>query len=138
MQATALLNTPDPKVAILMCTYNGEKYLVEQLESIAAQTHQNWAVYVSDDGSSDSTNQILSKYQDKWGKCRLFIQRGPSKGFAANFLSLVTNSKIHADFYAYSDQDDIFETNKLERAIKSLKENSLQIPSLYCSRTILG
>jgi len=131
------LNTPDPKVAILMSTYNGEKYLVEQLESIAAQTHKNWVLYVSDDGSSDSTIQILSKYQDEWSKHRLFIQQGPSKGFAANFLSLATNSKIHADFYAYSDQDDIFETNKLERAIKSLKEKSLLVPALYCSRTIL-
>lgn len=59
----ATVNPTEPKVAILLCTFHGEKYLSEQLDSIAAQTHGNWEIWASDDGSSDATHQILLKYQ---------------------------------------------------------------------------
>ncbi|WP_223812304.1 glycosyltransferase, partial [Pseudomonas savastanoi] len=57
-----------PRVAILMCTYNGAAYLREQLESFSAQTFRNWVVYVSDDASTDDTLGILSDYQARWGR----------------------------------------------------------------------
>jgi glycosyltransferase involved in cell wall biosynthesis len=52
-----------PYVAILMCTFNGERFLKEQLDSFATQTHQNWTLWVSDDGSTDQTLEILRATQ---------------------------------------------------------------------------
>ena len=66
-------------VAILMGTFNGEKFLREQLDSIAAQTHQNWVVGASDDGSSDATLEILLEYQKQWGAGKLEIMFGYQK-----------------------------------------------------------
>jgi len=124
-------------VAVLMCTYQAERYLMEQLDSIIEQTHQNWHLYVSDDGSKDSTQSILNSYQAKWGPDRLSIISGPAKGFAKNFLSLSCNTIIKADFYAFSDQDDIWEKDKLERALNCLLSIPEGTPGLYCSRTRL-
>lgn len=125
------------RVAILLCTYQGEDYLTEQLESYAAQQHRNWVVFASDDGSRDHTCSILERFQRRWGEQRLAIRRGPGEGFAANFLSLTCASDIHADYYAYSDQDDIWEGDKLRRAVQQLESVPADVPALYCSRTEL-
>lgn len=125
------------RVAILLCTYHGQRYLAEQLDSFAAQSHENWEVWASDDGSEDDTRAILEDYKARWGTGRLTIHLGPAEGFAANFLSLTCNANIDADFYAYSDQDDVWEADKLERAIKWLKSVPADVPALYCSRTRL-
>lgn len=125
------------KVAILLCTYHGQHYLAEQLDSFAAQTHTNWEVWASDDGSQDDTRAILEAYQRKWPKSRLSIHSGPAEGFAANFLSLTCKAGIEADYYAYSDQDDIWEPNKLARAVDYLETIPANIPALYCARTRL-
>lgn len=126
-----------PKVAILLCTYYGQHYLAEQLDSFAAQSHANWTISASDDGSEDDTHTILEAYKSAWPAGRLFIYSGPAKGFAANFLSLTCKASIQADYYAYSDQDDVWEADKLERAVRWLDTVSPNIPALYCSRTRL-
>lgn len=128
---------PYPDVAILLCTYNGQDYLDEQLDSFTEQTHPNWQVYASDDGSTDKTLQILRERQQKWSTNQLILLTGPAKGFAANFLSLTCNLSIKADYFAYSDQDDIWETDKLERALHWLQSVPSNTPALYCSRTRL-
>jgi glycosyltransferase involved in cell wall biosynthesis len=125
------------KVAILLCTYHGDRYLAEQLDSFAAQTHRDWFVWASDDGSTDETRAILHRYGKHWGSARLSIQDGPRTGFAANFLSLSCHPAIRADYYAYSDQDDIWEAHKLERAIDFLRALPADVPALYCARTRL-
>ena len=125
------------KVAILLCTYHGQHYLAEQLDSFAAQSHANWEVWASDDGSEDDTHSILEAYKSKWGAGRLSIHFGPAEGFAANFLSLTCNSSIKADHYAYSDQDDVWEVDKLARAVEWLESVPADVPALYCSRTLL-
>ena len=125
----------NPKVAILLCTLSGQRYLDEQLKSFAAQTHSNWEVWASDDGSIDNTHNILQSYQTQWGAARLSIHSGPSEGFVANFLSLTCNSNIEADYYAYSDQDDVWKPEKLELAVNWLLSVPPQKPALYCSRT---
>nr|WP_024309955.1 glycosyltransferase family 2 protein [Pseudomonas sp. P818] len=125
------------KVAILLCTYHGQHYLAEQLDSFAAQSHDNWEVWASDDGSEDDTHSILEAYKDRWGAGRLSIYSGPAEGFAANFLSLTCNASIDADFYAYSDQDDVWEVDKLTRALRWLESVPAEVPALYCSRTRL-
>lgn len=124
-----------PKVAILLCTFHGRHYLADQLESFLAQTHPNWEVWASDDGSQDDTHTILDAYKSKWASGRLSIHFGPAEGFAANFLSLTCKASIQADYYAYSDQDDIWEADKLQRAINCLQTVPRDVPALYCSRT---
>lgn len=126
-----------PKVAILLCTYHGQRYLAEQLDSFAAQTHSEWEVWASDDGSEDDTHAILEAYKQRWSPGRMSIHFGPAEGFAANFLSLTCNARIDADCYAYSDQDDIWEADKLENAVRWLETIPSGIPALYCSRTRL-
>jgi glycosyltransferase involved in cell wall biosynthesis len=125
-----------PFVVILLCTFNGAQFLVEQLDSLEAQTHQNWAVIVSDDGSADQTLEILQQYQVKWPFGKLTIRKGPQKGFCQNFLSLVCDPEIEADYYAFCDQDDVWLPEKLSVALKNIIINQdSEIPYLYCGRT---
>ena len=105
--------------------------------SFASQTFSNWKVWVSDDGSRDRTYDILKSYQLKWGQDRLSIQFGNKENFVGNFLSLVCKDSIQADYYAYSDQDDIWEKDKLQQAVNWLQTVPKEIPALYCSRTRL-
>jgi len=135
--ATVAKSTATARVAILLCTYHGQHYLPEQLDSFAAQTYENWAVWASDDGSEDDTHSILEDYQSRWDVGRLSIHFGPAEGFAANFLSLTCNANIDADLYAYSDQDDVWEADKLARAVQWLESVPAEVPALYCSRTRL-
>jgi len=120
-----------------MCTFQGGRYLVAQLESIAAQTHRRWKLWVSDDGSTDETLAILERYRSQWGADRLAVVLGPSDGFAANFKSLTCRAEIAADFYAWADQDDVWEPDKLARAIAALASATSSVPALYGTRTLL-
>ncbi len=124
----------NPNVVILMGTYNGQRHLNEQLDSICAQTHSNWELWVSDDGSNDNTCQILQDFQNRF-KDRVFIHAGPRKGFAANFLSLVCKKNLAGTYYAYSDQDDIWQPNKLQQALDWFNTVPAEKPALYCART---
>ena len=124
-----------PKVAILLCTYQGQQYLQAQLNSFVAQTHDNWVLWVSDDGSKDGTHAILAETVRDWKPGKIFVHNGPQEGFCANFLSLTCHVDIKADYYAYSDQDDIWKSEKLARAVACLSEVPKDTPALYCSRT---
>lgn len=133
----AALVRAEPKVAILLCSYQGQKYLAEQLDSFEAQGHSNWSVWASDDGSEDETHNILLAFQLKWPVGRMTIHSGPEEGFVANFLSLTCHASICADYYAYSDQDDVWEADKLSRAVQWLQTVPEHVPALYCGRTRL-
>ena len=125
----------NPSIAILMCTYNGGLYLNDQLDSIAAQTHQHWKLYVSDDGSTDNTLAILAQTQQRWGKAKIEISRGPSNGSAANFLTLACDPHIEADLFAFCDQDDVWLPNKLNAAVDYLSSQDQTKQLLYGGRT---
>lgn len=139
--AVAMVNgdlQPQPaEVAILLCTFQGQRFLHEQLASFETQSLKAWTLLVSDDGSSDRTLDILKVHQKQWGSRKLRLLSGPLQGFAANFLSLTCQADIKANFYAYADQDDIWEADKLERAVSWLKTIPKDVPALYCSRTRL-
>nr|WP_309295583.1 glycosyltransferase family 2 protein [Pseudomonas parakoreensis] len=124
-------------VTILMCTYNGERFLSQQLDSIARQSFQNWDVLVSDDGSTDATLDILRQYAAAWGEGKLTVRQGPQRGFATNFLSVACVVSGQSEFYAWADQDDIWQEHKLKVALKSLQHLPMDIPALYCARTEL-
>jgi glycosyltransferase involved in cell wall biosynthesis len=126
-----------PLVTILMTTYNGELYLNKQLQSFSTQTYTNWCLCVSDDGSTDDTLNLLQNYQQNLPANKVRLYSGPKRGFAANFLSLVCNSDIQSDYYAYSDQDDIWNADKLQIAIDWLQTVPKDVPALYCGRTQL-
>lgn len=125
------------RVAVLLSTFNGAPFLREQLDSLTQQTHQNWVIFASDDGSSDATLAILSEYQQNLGQDRLVIFAGPRKGFSANFLSLLKRPELDADYYAYCDQDDIWEADKLERGVRWCETVTTTQPALFCGRTRL-
>jgi glycosyltransferase involved in cell wall biosynthesis len=110
--------------------------LAEQLDSLEAQTHQNWVVFASDDGSTDQTLEILQQYQAKWPAGKLTILSGPQKGFCQNFLSLACDANIEANYYAFCDQDDVWLPNKLSVALDNIASNQEEgEPYLYCGRT---
>jgi glycosyltransferase involved in cell wall biosynthesis len=137
-EKTTSENTYTPSVCVLMATYNGEKYLAEQILSIENQTHTNWKVVISDDGSMDATLEIAREFQSKWGSSRVIIRSGPSAGFCQNFLSMACDPQIRADFYAFSDQDDVWMKDKLARSIAYFIEaNESQLPRVYCGRTTI-
>lgn len=127
--------TPMPKVAVLLCTYNGAEFLEEQLESIWRQEASRVEVYASDDQSWDDTRAILEKFKDRPdGFLKLY--EGPGRGHVANFFSLIC-APIQADYYAYADQDDVWDADKLVRATEALAAVPDGRPAIYCSRTRL-
>ncbi|MDG2048418.1 MAG: glycosyltransferase [Halioglobus sp.] len=132
----ALSSDTVPTVAVLLCCYNGGKFLAQQLESIAEQADVRVSIYVSDDGSQDETQNILQTFRDRWGEDLLSVGQGPRRGHAENFFSLIF-SKIEGDYFAYADQDDIWATNKLSRAVEALSSLPDDRPALYCSRSLL-
>lgn len=124
------------QVAILMCTKDGAAFLDAQLRSIADQTHTNWSLIVSDDGSADETMEILRRFAGSHAQ-KTTIRNGPRKGACANFLSLATDPTIDADYFAFSDQDDLWYKDKLARALTWLATVPAEVPALYCGRTEL-
>jgi len=131
------LGSNSPLVAILLCTYNGARFLAEQLDSLQAQAHQNWVVIASDDASTDQTLEILQQYQAKWPSGKLTIRSGPQKGFCQNFLSLACDPNIRADYYAFCDQDDVWLPSKLSAALENTcNYEEVNQPYVYCGRTI--
>ena len=126
----------EPSVAILMTTFNGERHLREQLTSIENQRHNNWNLYVSDDGSSDQTKSILEQFASKHTDKVTISETAENLGFVKNFLHMISDDTIKADYFALSDQDDIWCADKLSSAIQELEKSDSE-PSLYCGRTLL-
>lgn len=123
-------------VAILMGAYNGERYLTAQLQSFLAQSYENWSLHVSDDGSSDGTQLLLQDFQNENDR-PVKVVDGPQRGFCHNFLSLLCSAEIEADYFCFSDQDDVWHADKLSRALSWLRTQPANVPALYCSRTHL-
>ncbi|MCK8464001.1 glycosyltransferase family 2 protein [Aliiroseovarius sp. S1339] len=126
----------NPHITIMLATYNGSLNLEEQLDSFADQSHKNWSILVSDDGSTDSTREILERFSNKGH--RLKVLEGPRDGAAANFMSLVERLPAHiqdGDWAAFSDQDDVWLPQKLERAVAKLGNIDDNQPALFCART---
>ena len=124
------------QVAIMMCTKNGAAFIGGQLQSFVEQTHHNWSLVVSDDGSSDETVKIIERFA-RGHPQQVTVLNGPKRGACANFISLATNPAIAADYFAFSDQDDVWHPDKLRRALDWLVTMSDDTPSLYCGRTEL-
>lgn len=125
------------KICVLLSTYNGEKYLKEQLDSIIEQTvGKDIFIFIRDDGSCDGTKDILKEYCDKYDNILLEISK--NIGCCRSFHLLVQMAP-EADFYAFADQDDVWLPDKIERSINEimLHDNWNNIPILYGARQII-
>lgn len=109
------------KVQVLMSTYNGEKYIKEQIESILKQEGVEVSLLIRDDGSLDKTIEIIESFIEQNKNITLY--KGENIGPAKSFMDLVHKSG-EFDYYAFADQDDIWISNKLASAIKLLKEKA--------------
>lgn len=116
------------KVAVLMATYNGEKYIKEQIDSLLCQTFEDYCIYIHDDGSDDNTLKIVREYE-KNNTERIVIMQGESTGEAKrNFLFMLKN--VTADIYMFCDQDDVWKTDKIEKAVKEINKTIGKKPVL--------
>lgn len=120
------------RVYVFMSTYNGEYFLSEQLDSILNQENVEVKLLVRDDGSSDNTWKILTDYSKKYGNITLY--KGENIGYIKSFMWLVENTKPETGvYYAFSDQDDVWDKEKLFRAISMLRTKDSKKPLLYYS-----
>jgi glycosyltransferase involved in cell wall biosynthesis len=135
-------------VAVLLATYNGAEFLSEQIDSLASQDFESIDIWMSDNGSDDATVDIARKKAASWKKGRFTISkrqrsRDDSQEWLKtsllrsrdNFSSLIMNEDIEADYYAYCDQDDIWESSKLSTAIAKIRQADADKPIMYCART---
>lgn len=120
------------RLAILMATYNGEKYLQTQIDSILHQKLDiPFDLIVRDDGSTDGTQQILEDYRKKGA---LTYYTGDNLGAARSFIHLLRSNPGY-DYYAYADQDDVWDPDKLSKGLSAV--NGATAPTLYCTNAAL-
>lgn len=109
-------------ISVVMCTYNGERFIREQLDSIVSQTYPIYELIIQDDCSSDNTIEIIKEYVPKYKYIKLY-QNKQNIGFNLNFKTAIL--KATGDYIAISDQDDIWYENKLEKQINAITKYSL-------------
>lgn len=121
-------------VQVLLSTYNGQKYLKEQVDSLLQQDYPEVSVLVRDDGSSDGTLCVLEDY---WNLQCVQVLRGENIGVTSSFFALLNLSSPHAQYIAFSDQDDVWQGDKHSRAVNMLSPYGNSLPVMYCSRVTL-
>lgn len=112
------MNNEKTKISVAMATYNGEKYIKEQIETILKNLNDNDELVISDDGSSDMTVEIIKSFNDK----RIKLINGPKKGLKQNFNNAIKNTS--GDIIFLSDQDDIWMENKVEKMVECFNLNN--------------
>lgn len=119
------------RIAVILSAYNGEKYIREQIDSILAQEEIDVELYIRDDGSHDATLSIVRKYEDQFSN--VHVRKGANLGFRQSFIQELLAHKGY-DYYAFSDQDDFWEKEKLSVACSTIQMiSSPQIPTVYYS-----
>lgn len=119
------------KLIVLMSTYNGEKYLREQLDSLIEQELKPNKILIRDDGSKDSTLDILKQYSNKYDYIEYY--QGDNIGPAKSFFELI-NKVSGYDYYSLCDQDDVWLRDKLKVSVEMLNKEEKDKPLLYSSR----
>lgn len=124
------------KILVLMSAYNGEQYINEQIMSILNQKTEHLIdIRVRDDGSKDSTCRVIEELKAKYPN-RIELITGSNIGYNASFFSLLKGADDY-DYYAISDQDDVWLENKLQTAVEWLEKEDDNIPLLYASTSYL-
>ena len=130
-----LNNLKEKTVQVLLSTFNGEKYLREQLDSyLALEGFENVRVLVRDDGSGDGTLAILDEYQERYG---FSVLKGKNIGINASYSQLLHHADIECEYFALSDQDDVWLRQKFSRALKALDSLDSSKALLYASSTMI-
>ena len=119
------------KVTVLLSTFNGEKYLREQIDSVLNQQMIDVDILARDDGSNDSTISILNEYEKKYSNFKYY--QNENLGPARSFLDLICNASTDSEYYAFCDQDDVWDSDKLYCAVEMLSKLSNLTPNLYYS-----
>lgn len=114
----------EEKIDVLLATYNGEKYLKQQIESILNQTYKNIHLIISDDKSQDNTRKILEQYQKQDDRITVYFQE-QNQGYIKNFEFLL--KKVESNYYMLSDQDDVWLPEKIEKSIETLKKEDADL-----------
>ena len=109
-----------------MATYNGERFLCEQIDSLLNQTYQDWHLYVHDDGSKDGTINIVKSYAEMHPDKITLLDYSSQGGPCLNFLSML--EKVEAFYYMFCDQDDVWVEDKIELSIKEMKHQESLFP----------
>lgn len=122
-------------VVIVMAIRDGSSCLPQQLESIRAQSHRDWSLIASDDGSSDGSDDIVANFASRIAENAVLRLQGPCRGYAENFLSILRRLPKDQFWIAFSDQDDVWKPDRLERGILALRNLPENVPALYCGRT---
>lgn len=112
------------KIDILMATYNGEKYLKQQIDSILEQSYTDFRLLISDDQSTDSTRDILNEYVAKDSRVVVFLQN-KNLGVVRNFEYLM--QKVENEYFMFSDQDDIWQKDKIKKSIELIEKDNLDL-----------
>ena len=119
-------------VVVFMSTYNGERYLRPQLDSILAQRDVEVRLLIRDDGSRDGTVDIIRDYQARHGNITLY--QGENLGYVRSFMWLVNHCRPEEGcYYAFSDQDDVWDAEKLSAGVRALQKLDGEKPCLYYS-----
>jgi glycosyltransferase involved in cell wall biosynthesis len=126
------------QVAILLSIHNGERFLADQLESFAAQTHRNWTVFWRDDGSQDAGAAIVQRFSEvcREGSAIRVSQPSGQLGVTNSYLHLL-RATGEAPIVAFADQDDVWLPDKLARGLRALTNGPASLPALYCARQVL-
>jgi glycosyltransferase involved in cell wall biosynthesis len=119
-----------PRVAVLLSTYNGERFLKEQLDGIINQQRVEVHLFARDDGSADKTSTILQEYASNNAHFR--VEYGVNLGVVSSFFKLLEDAGNDFDYYAFADQDDVWMPDKLAAAVEKLHQPSK--PGMYYSR----
>ena len=125
------------RVAVLMAVFRDARFLPAQLSSIRAQERVDLDLWISRDCDEEDVGRVLEEHRLAFGAERFHLRAGPRRGATANFLSLVFDEAIRADYFAYADQDDVWEPDKLARAIAALERLPAAVPALYSARSRL-
>lgn len=127
---------PGIRVTILMGVHNGAAHLAAQLDSFARQSHADWRLVASDDGSADGSREIVEAFARGQPPGRVELIAGPGRGHAANYLQMLRRLPAGgSDWLAFSDQDDVWLPERLAMGIAALRD--IAGPALYCSRTLI-
>jgi len=114
------MNVNTSPIAILLSTYNSEKYLCEQIDSILRQSNKNWELYIRDDSSTDSTLSIISDYCSKFTNIRMLTLDKKNVGVKNSFFELLKN--VDSQYYMFCDHDDVWLPDKIEKSYRKMKE----------------
>lgn len=125
----------DSKVIIMMSAYNGQEYIAEQIHSIMSQEGCDVRLMVRDDGSTDQTVAILRQLQERYPH-RISVATGQNIGYRKSFLRILKKAPA-ADYYGFADQDDVWMSDKCQKAIEKIKREGTADCILYASSVVL-